>query len=357
VKRVFTEYVRGLEEGEPPADTFQELWEALRSALRSELSRRGLAHSSPSYLGIYGHETWSEPAFEELLAECYSFVFLDRWRSLKAQLRIKPNVDGLVFLNIRHFLHERQERHDPLGYQVFRALHAEVALAVERGELRVLAGDPRVRNETTLGFVTAGAGHPPGEGDTAAVVRRWSEALAPAFVEGRGGGARSERIREAWGELSRSGIERFRFRDLLDPLKTAARLRWAALLEQSQAARGVAASAGMSALVDLVALDRPRDDEESFRALASEVTLAIEDLDVDEPRREHLRRLWRFVVAHAADPATDGDDVPSFRKTGAQLQIPREALPSLYGTLAGLVRERRGGRSRKDGRYISKEAQ
>ena len=356
MKRIFTEYVRGLERGEPPAETFEELWEALRSALRSELSRRGLAHSSPSYLGIYGHESWSEPAFEELLAECYSFVFLDRWRSLKAQLQLKPNVDGLVFLNIRHFLHERQERHDPLGYQVFRALHAEVILAVERGELLVLGGDPRVRNETTLGFPTAGPSPRPREGDASAVVRRWSEALAPAFVERCGQGARSERIREALGELSRSGIERFRFRDLLDPLKTAARLRWAALLEQSQGGRGLTGSGEMSALADLVALDRPREDEESFRALTSEIALAIEALDVDGPRREQLRRLWHFVVAHASDPDTDGDEVPSFRKTGAKLQIPRETLPSLYGTLARLVRERRGSRSRKGRRYFSEEA-
>jgi hypothetical protein len=354
VKRIFTEYVRGLGLGEPPpADTFEELWEALRAALRSELSRRGLAHSSPSYLGIHGYEAWSEPAFEELLADCYSFIFLDRWRSLKAQLRIKPNVDGLVFLNIRHFLHERQERHDPLGYQVFRALHAEVTVAVERGELLVLGGGPQVRNETTLGFATAGPGGPPREVDASAVVRGWSEALAPAFVERRGQGARSERIREGLGELSRSGIERFRFRDLLDPLKIAARLRWAALLEQSQG-RGVTGSEDVSALV---AFDRLREDEESFRVLTAEVAAAIEALDVDGHRREQLRRLWHFVVTHASDPATDGEELPSFRKTGAQLQIPRETLPSLYGTLGRLVRERKGGRSRRNGRYLSGEAQ
>ena len=36
-------------------------------AFLAELSRRGLSQASPSFVGIYGHETWSEAAFEDLL--------------------------------------------------------------------------------------------------------------------------------------------------------------------------------------------------------------------------------------------------------------------------------------------------
>jgi hypothetical protein len=355
VTRTFTEYVRRLEPGQSPSpETFEALWDALRGALRSELRRRGLAHTPPSYLGVYGHETWSEPALQELLADCYSFVFLDRWRSLKAQLQIKPNVDGLVFLSIRHFLHERQERHDPLGFQVFRSLHAAVTRAVAQGELVVVSGDPRVRNETALGFVTGDRRPLPRDVDPSEVVRRWSEGLAAAFVDRRHADAAAQ-VREALPELPRLGIERFRFRDLLDPLKAAARLRCAALLEHAEGQRGVAGPVGMSAIVTLVARDGTHDDEESFRVLASDVAAAIEALEMDVRRREQLGRLWRFVVAHVTDPGTDGDALPSFRKIGGHLQIPRETLPSLYATLARLVREQRG-RSGQARRYPSKEA-
>jgi len=336
-RHVFTEYVNGLEPGKAPTvASFERLWQALGAALRSELHRRGLAHGSPAFLGIYGHATWSEPAFDELLTECYSFVFLDRWRSLKGQLAVKPNVDGLVFLNIRHFLHERQERHDPLGYQVFRGLHSVVTSAVEQGELRVLGGDPRVRNETTLAFVTAERAGAERDADVAEVVLGWSDGLAPLFVDRRGPDVPS-RLAEALRELRRLGVEQFRFRDLLDPLKTAARRRCAALLE-------------------FVPRPAPGEDDESFRALVTDVAEAIEALDVDARRREHLRRLWQFVAAHAADPGTDPEDVPSFRKTGTQLQIPRETLPSLYATLAPLVRKQRTDRSRGTERRSSTEA-
>ena len=150
--RVFTEHVRALEGGgEPDPQRLAAVRGALQGALRGELRRRGLWNAPPDYLGVYGAEGW-EDALEELVSALYAFVFVERSRALQAQLRIKPNVDGLVFLNVRHFLHERQKEHDPLGSQVFEVLQSAVRRAVAVGDLHVLAGDPRVRNETVLGF-------------------------------------------------------------------------------------------------------------------------------------------------------------------------------------------------------------
>ena len=136
---VFTDHVRALGTGEPlDSRRFETLWAALRAALRGELKRRGLWDSPPSYLGIYGSGSWEtadggkthESALEELLVECYSYIFISRLRSLQAQLSLKTNIDGLVFLNIRHFLHERQKQHDPIGSQVFEVLQSAVRFAV-----------------------------------------------------------------------------------------------------------------------------------------------------------------------------------------------------------------------------------
>ena len=159
---VFTEHVRTLAgRASLNPHRLEELWSALRAALRSELKRRGLWETPPVYLGIYGWESWEasgekETALEELLAECYSYIFFLRLRSLEAQLKLKENIDGLIFLNIRHFLHERQKEHDPLGSQVFQVLQAAVRAAVAEGDLYVLQGDERIRNHTVLSAYSGG---------------------------------------------------------------------------------------------------------------------------------------------------------------------------------------------------------
>jgi hypothetical protein len=183
--RVFTEHVRSLERGEEPEPRrLATVRDALRGALRGELRRRGLWNAPPDYLGVHGAESW-EDALEELLAACYTFVFVERLRGLQAQLRVKPNVDGLVYLNVRHFLHERQKEHDPLGSQVFEVLQSAVRSAVAAGELHVLAGDPRVRNETVLGFQPDADPAPPVQ-DFRSLVVRWNDDLLSDLVTLRG---------------------------------------------------------------------------------------------------------------------------------------------------------------------------
>ncbi|MES1245070.1 MAG: hypothetical protein ABUT39_25930, partial [Acidobacteriota bacterium] len=120
---VFTAFVDGLHgERTPDADLFHDAWHGLRAALVGEMKKRGLWQSPPCYLGAYGWESWdaeegtgagrAQGALGELVADCYAFIFVDRLQSLKRQLLDKPDIDGLVLLNIRHFLHERQRVHD-----------------------------------------------------------------------------------------------------------------------------------------------------------------------------------------------------------------------------------------------------
>jgi hypothetical protein len=242
-RRIFTQHVRALATGEETAGHLQEFWDALRVALRSELKRRGLWDAPPSYLGIHIGEKWEtgggrfgpEAPLEDLLAECYAYVFVARLPALSAQLKVKPNVDGLVFLNIRHFLHERQREHDPIGSLVFVVLRSAVRLAVEEGELRVLQGDERIRNDTVLSFgMATEVGEP--EGRLAAIAVGWNDKLLPDLLTRRG--HRQEevvrRLRELLRELSEEGIEVFHFRDLVQPLKADAQARWSALLAAEQ---------------------------------------------------------------------------------------------------------------------------
>ena len=379
--RLFTAYVRRLAAPDGAADRalFDQVWAALRTALRSELRRRGLWEGPPSYLGVYGAEGWEGPGepLEELLADCFAFVFVDRLRSLTAQLAVKDNVDGLVFLNIRHFLHERQREHDPLGFRVFEVLRRAVQDAVEAGELRVLAGEPRVRNDTRLGFGAAAPHGPtrpaPAAGPAArAALRetaaRWTGDLLPDLVTARG---REEegvaaRLRALFPLLREAGLESFGFKELVDPLKAEVRERWAALLA---AADPGGPEGAVPARFDLLAEGR-----EAFRWLVACVQAALDRLEAAEATRGYLGTLWQFLRvwagaseegrgasevrgaagegggAPAAGPGGDlpDDELPSQRRLAEQLRIPRERLPGLFGTLGRIVercRSAAGGKS------------
>jgi hypothetical protein len=364
-RRIFTEHVRALAAGEDPAGHLQEVWAALRTALRSELKRRGLWDAPPSYLGVHGEDKWesgggrfgTEGPLEELLAECYAYVFVARLSGLAAQLKVKPNIDGLVFLNIRHFLHERQREHDPIGAHVFTVLQAAVRLAVEEGELRVLQGDEKVRNDTVLGFgMATEVGGP--ESRLAAIAAGWNDELLPDLVTLRG--RRQEevvlRLRELLRELSQEGVEVFRFKDLVDPLKADARARWAALLaeEQGDTVKDTDAEGG-----EVVRVVRPNtriEERQLFRKLVDCVLAALARLDVNERTRGYLSTLWQFLRFQAAEgiepePASRlerslaaeleslAEERPSRRRIAEQLQIPRERLADLYRTLGELFEE------------------
>ncbi len=363
--QVFTDHVRALAAGEPlESPQFEVLWKTLRVAVRRELKRRGLWENPPSYLGIYGGASWepaeggkhNESPLEELVAETYTYVFVSRLRSLQAQLKLKPNIEGLVVLNVRHFLHERQKEHDPIGSQVFAVLHAAVALAVEEGELRLLAGSAAIRNDTVLGFEQgmdySGRGRP----EIASLVARWNDELLPDLVTSRG--HRQEevvrRLRERLSDLLREGIGTFRFKDLIDPLKADVRARWAAILEIEQGGSVPQLEGAEAETARVVDPDRSVEERQFFRKLTECVSKALAALDVDPKTHGYLAVLWQFLRLQAAEgteaqPAmrlsralgpelAAGDaERPSDRKLSEQLRVPRDRLPRLYRTIGDLV--------------------
>lgn len=365
---VFTAFVRCLQgERTPDADLFHDAWHGLRAALVCEMKRRGLWQSPPCYLGAYGWERWDaeEPpradpraagavatgrqvsALAELVADCYAFIFVDRLQSLKRQLEDKPDIDGLVLLNVRHFLHERQREHDPLGFRVFELLQAAVEEAVAAGVLHVLGGDRRVRNDTLLGFDPA-AEPPAAPPDLEPVVQRWNDELMPALVTARTRQQTAvvQRLQSFFLELPQRGIHAFRFRDLLDPLKRDARGRWAALLGETE-------KGSVVAVPDAVQVPGPAlsgsavESRLSFEHLTRSVSASIDRMEASRTRTQ-LRMLWHYLRRHHAEEAPAGDpgevdqeitgEWPmSHRQLGQRLNIPRERLPLLFALLRQLV--------------------
>lgn len=343
---LFTRFVLGFE-GSPDERLALEVWERLREMLEHELKRRGLWHNPPSYLGICGWPGWAglpgepSPALEELVAECYAFIFVDRLGRLQAQLTVKPNIEGLVLLNVRHFFLERQKEHDPLGYRVYEMLHAAVRGAVDDGELYVLEGELEVRNETVLGLA-AGKGEAAPPSRLVPLVAPWSQELLPGLVLARG-----RRQEEVWSRIRRlirglepEGISAFRFRDLLDPLKSDTRRRWAALLAGSDAGGARAVTTDPQSVLP----ENPVEARQSLERLTRYVALALERSALDERTREYLATLWHYLRHSTGADDTGGASAEdgerfSHRRIAQILGIPRERLPGLFTTLRQWVRE------------------
>ncbi|MCP4662917.1 MAG: hypothetical protein GY856_46590 [bacterium] len=357
MSREFTDYVRSLNPaGDPPdAMSFERLWEVLRAALRREVKRRGLWESPPSYLGVYGWGSWQMPeriragaerspasrqsdALDELVADCYSYVFITRLRSLRRLAGVNPSIDGVVVRSIRNFLHDTQRSQDPLGFRIFKVLRAALKRLLDRGRLHILSDGPKIANETIFGS-RAEAEPSSAEGvELHEPVRTWNDALLPELVTARGEeeGAVVEELANRLAELPAQGIGVFRFRDLIDPLKADVRARWAALFEWTEGETGL--EEGEDELVKVVRLLQPDtgvEDRDAFRALAAAVEDELERLEVRKGTRRHLTTLWQFLRTFAAEGVED--QPPSHRKLSALLGIPRDRFAGLYATLREVI--------------------
>jgi hypothetical protein len=375
----FTRFVRACELGrEPEPALVAEMWSAFGRTIRRELHHRSLSQTSPQWLGIYGFRGWWEAAgrggpFEDLLAEAYRYVFVERFAALKAQTLAKANIEGVVVASIRNFLHDRQRLHDRLGARLFVVLSLAVRRAVAHGDLAVVAGSPKIGSSTVLaiGERTPSA-DPAGAEALAVIVRRWNDELLPDLVTASRADKRRlvETLAIRLAELELAGVAAFRFKDLMTPLQADVRRRWAALLtpaeeeeppadEDARSFRRLRRNFEPAFEAQVIAADR-------FAKLIDCADRAIEAHPASERTRGYLRQFLLFLHAFATDDgetlAAEGggeDRLPSFRRLADHLKIPRERLGELMGTLKGFLercRERlddelsriRGGRPAKE---------
>ncbi|MEE8523329.1 MAG: hypothetical protein V3T72_05310 [Thermoanaerobaculia bacterium] len=339
MRRAFTELVRSLEPGgEPFPAGFDIAWKKLQDTLIGELRRRSLWNAPPSYLGIHGGSRWTDPgALEELTSDCFLSVFVHRLATLKALLEKMDNVEGLVFRNVRNFLHDTQKKHNPLDFKVFEVLRTSIRRSIETGELYVLGGDVKIRNSTILGF---GPGDDPA---TAAVnlsehVRPWSHELLPELVTSRPSEqvVVVERLCGCLARLAGQGIVVFRFKEVVDALKGGVRAHWCAVWQQGEGSMAIENSAqDFVHVVRLVRPDSGFEERQFFSKLIACVSEALPNTGKTRKTRRHLQRLWMFLRIHAAQPSTDR--LPAQRKIGELLGIPRKRIPEFLEILGGVV--------------------
>ncbi len=356
---VFTAYVSSLEPGiEPNPDLLDEVLRALRRRLKVEIRRRGLWNAPPSYFGIIGRRTWwEEDALEELLHECYVFNFCDRLRALRNQLKITENIDGYVQLNVRNFLQAAQARHDPMGSRIFKTLREATRRLVRAGVIQVLEGDPKIRNETLLGFSSGSDLGKDREG-LEEHVRSWSDDLLPELMtaEGRGGANVLAQLQDHISRLRDQGIEVFQFQDALFPLKRDVRNHCGRVWYRPGEKMGIeedGSSIGFTS-VFVVLPDTCFEDDESFQELLRCIYRAIDSVDKTRKTKIYLLTFWEFLLDHIAETAgEDGttesrdDRIVPDQPLGKLLGIPRERFPGLRSILRSLVEGCRTGSSGK----------
>ncbi len=367
MKPICSAYVRALEPtGEPTAAAFDELWTELRRLLRRELRRRGLWERPPSHLGMVGHPAWTAPgagpvrgapkrtrdALDELTAEGYVEIFVQRLRSLRRYVEAGSDIDGVVVRGVRQMLHERQKRHDPLGFRLYRWLRAALERAVESRALEISEGGPEIHNGTV--FALCPTAEPEagiaaaGDETLSQEVRRWNDELLLPWITARGGQTEAlvARLESRLRSLAAAGVGSFTFKALADAMKRDVRGRLAALWAGRDPTSAVDEGAVWEDPLSRVV------EQDRLRRLSECVEEGLEHLPAQRRARDQLRQLWRFLEAFAltaADSASapeedalasalQGEALPSHRELSRLLGIRHDRFPALFARLKGEVR-------------------
>ena len=353
-RQPFTDYLERLGSLRAKADPerIEELLMALWASLKGVIKRRGLWEQPPSYLGIYGLASWAEadraaPFLTagqsegrdglELLMACYKYVFVDRYRYLSRQLKIRRHIEGLIYPIVRNFIHETQKKHDPFGFRVFVIVQSAVLESMKDGELVVLKGDPRVRNDTVLGFAEGASVEALAGESLAEIVRAWNDTLLPDLITGTGDARKRvvATLRMLLAALPAEEVGAFRFRELVEPLKNDARARWAALYDHSEGPTAIEGrEAELLRFVRQIAPDNSFEAKDAYQKLVECIGKAVSRHEESPAVRRHLEKLWSFLRLHTALPR---EQLPSRRRLAQALHIPRNLMPRLFAILGNLA--------------------
>ncbi|MCP4654813.1 MAG: hypothetical protein GY856_05270, partial [bacterium] len=212
------------------------------------------------------------------------------------------------------------------------------------GELWVLDGNPKILNPTLLATSPGtDAGDVAGREVLAPIVEGWVQVLMPDLVTAQGVRRRDVvvRLRRFLLDLEAEGVRAFRFKELVDPLKHQVRGRWAAVFDHGEGEQATEDDVrGFADVVRLVRSDERLETDDSFDKLVACVAGLVEELREPERTRHYLRTLWGFLRAWAEGKESVGasDSLPTGRRLGELLRVPRKRLPSLWESLRELVR-------------------
>ena len=221
-----TRHIKTFDAGTFPSE---EILQVIGRVLKNKMWERKIWDQPPSFLGYPEYGNWNDDAsffYSDIVIDCYEYAVLSRFQSLKTHVSKKDNIDGLVFLNISHFLQDRQQAHDPLGYAVFKNVEA-ILKEFSKSEFLMLDNlrdKNKIRNETTCLLV-----FPPTQApfpdynlikQTVSSHSEYETILCNAVILGDRG---QRSVSLLILHLKKEGIAAFRVKDLVDVLKKASR--------------------------------------------------------------------------------------------------------------------------------------
>jgi hypothetical protein len=291
-----TEHVRNFGAASDPTG---QVLPALERLLRYRMRQKNLLSASPGFLGYTDVPSWAAPnAFEDIVADCYIYAIVQRVAALRNQLKIKPNVDGLISRNVKNFLLERQQRYDPIGYAVFgnvKGAAREAAMAgvillenLERG---------KIHNETVLRFVGGRPGASPAPPelihDAVKETTGWEQVMRHPTKT-------TEEARE-WvlgfvQQLRRAGVAAIRCGDLVAAVAGRVRADWAARHADPAAELGQEGEDEYAATVRMVWPDEGLEARERWEKLKRVIQDRIARLDRQERVRARLAGVFAALV-------------------------------------------------------------
>lgn len=315
-------------------DDAQAAVEALRLLLKRRLKRRGLQLQPPSYLGYSGPDWRDEGTFEELLFDCYSYVFVQRIIGLRNQARVRPQIDGLIILNVDHFLTERQQRHDPIGYAMF----GNVRAALEQGEKEgkwscdPSSVDQKVANTTVVW--RTGKREPTCWTRDQLLARLESDASWPEAVPSL---VQCSERGQAWvnaflDRLWQSDSTPVRVEDLVATLAGLAREVWRIRHALPPSATALEGDEGFGQVVRVLTDDKSTDERDLWKWLKKRIKAAIKESSLDPRRRRRLRVEFCWL-----SQAVKRHEIPSQAQLCQELDIARSTVSDDFRILREII--------------------
>jgi hypothetical protein len=310
----------------------------LEQLLRQRMRRKNLLTAPPAYLG-YGVPSWDATgAFEDVAGDCYAFAILDRLQGLRNQLRVRPNIDGLIVRNVDSFLLERQRRNDPVGYAVFGNVERAASELAAVGELAVEeAVDGRLHGSSLLRLDPSAPAAGPADTartrETLIHAPGWAEVL-PELVSTTEQG--QEWIAGFLRRLRAAGVAAVRVGDLVSVLSEQARGDWIARHAVHEGELGFEGDNDFGEVVRLVWPDARAVDRDQWEMLKRVVPERIGRLDRQQRVRDRLaeefRELVRLIESGGPSPPSQADLV-------RRLGLARETVSTDFRLLRDLLAE------------------
>jgi hypothetical protein len=330
---VLTEHVRHFGTTSDPAE---QVLPALERLLRNRMRQKNLLSAPPSVLGYSGVSSWAAPnAFEDIVADCYIYAIAQRVVALQNQLKIKPNVDGLISRNVKNFLLERQRRHDPLGYAVYGNVKG-AALDGLAAKALVLENLDRgkVYNDTVLRFTDAGPGAPTTPELLQNAIKTaagWTEALRSLTESTEQG--------RTWvlafiRQLRGAGVAAIRCGDLITAVAGRVREEWGTRHAEPAGDLAWEGDDEFGTAVRMVWPDESAEARERWERLKRLIPDCIAHLDRQERVRDRLAGVFAALVAAIAE---GGHAPPTQAELTERTGIARATLSDDFRLLKELI--------------------